>query len=250
MSCTHLHLRRGLGSCAWSVYALIFGRIVQSLGLSAAGVVGAGSLADVYPPAIRGNAMVRSVFTAPPPGAPVIRVSQSRVVIPGMVHGHRFDGHRHRSGSGRYVLQPPPPPPPPCALFLIKPAWLCARLGFVGEFFGWRAIFWSLAIAAATLIVVVRRSSLTTSLYLGTLWIAHRLAHDGGVQIFFFLPETLNKSGPKRSANPIHTLKFFLHPPLLVLVQNRARARLAPSLAAFTVSRTYYSHPVANRSSS
>jgi MFS family permease len=46
------------------VYALIFGRIVQSLGLSAAGVVGAGSLADVYPPAIRGNAMVRSAFTA------------------------------------------------------------------------------------------------------------------------------------------------------------------------------------------
>ncbi|ELR17551.1 transporter, major facilitator family protein [Acanthamoeba castellanii str. Neff] len=123
-------------ACAWSVYALIFGRIVQSLGLSAAGVVGAGSLADVYPPAIRGNAM--GWYTA--------------TVLMGTVIGPVLGG-------------------------------------FVGEFFGWRAIFWSLAIAAATLIVV----------------------------IFFFLPETLNKSGPKRSANPIHTLKFFLHPPLLVL---------------------------------
>jgi hypothetical protein len=34
----------------------------------------------------------------------------------------------------------------------------------------------------------------------------------------FFLPETLQKSGPRRSANPIHALKLFLDPPLLVLV--------------------------------
>lgn len=46
---------------AWNVELLIGGRVFQSLGLSAAGVVGAGSLADVYPPAIRGNAMVRAI---------------------------------------------------------------------------------------------------------------------------------------------------------------------------------------------
>jgi hypothetical protein len=34
----------------------------------------------------------------------------------------------------------------------------------------------------------------------------------------FFLPETLQKSGPRRSANPIHALKLFLDPPLLILV--------------------------------
>lgn len=39
------------------MYALIIARGFQALGFSAAGVVGAGSIADVYPPAIRGNAM-------------------------------------------------------------------------------------------------------------------------------------------------------------------------------------------------
>ena len=49
---------------AWNVELLICGRVFQSLGLSSAGVVGAGSLADVYPPAVRGNAMVRASATA------------------------------------------------------------------------------------------------------------------------------------------------------------------------------------------
>lgn len=121
---------------SWNVYALIFGRVLQSLGLSAAGVVGAGSLADVYPPAIRGTTLGW----------------YSATVLTGTVLGPVIGG-------------------------------------FVGQFLGWRAIFWSLAVSAATF----------------------------AVMIFFFLPETLNKSGPKRSANPLHTLKFFLDPPLLIV---------------------------------
>jgi hypothetical protein len=42
----------------------------------------------------------------------------------------------------------------------------------------------------------------------------------GGVgQIVFLLPETLRKSGPRRSSNPILALKLFLDPTLLVLVR-------------------------------
>lgn len=53
-------------------------------------------------------------------------------------------------------------PPPPVSAVADQSPLLCEprsapRSGFVGEFFGWRAIFWSLAIAAATLIVVVWR---------------------------------------------------------------------------------------------
>jgi MFS family permease len=46
-----------IAGSAQHVYTLIGARMLQGLGLSAAGIVGAGSIADVYPPAIRGQAM-------------------------------------------------------------------------------------------------------------------------------------------------------------------------------------------------
>jgi len=46
-----------IAGCAQDIYTLILARIMQAMGLSAAGTVGTGSIADVYPPAIRGNAM-------------------------------------------------------------------------------------------------------------------------------------------------------------------------------------------------
>jgi hypothetical protein len=36
-------------------------------------------------------------------------------------------------------------------------------------------------------------------------------------QAFFFLPDTLNRSGPKKSANPIQVFKLFFHPPITTI---------------------------------
>ena len=36
-------------------------------------------------------------------------------------------------------------------------------------------------------------------------------------QAFFFLPDTLNRSGPKKSANPIQVFKLFFHPPITII---------------------------------
>eukprot|EP01089_Gocevia_fonbrunei_P013548 TRINITY_DN3490_c0_g1_i1.p1 TRINITY_DN3490_c0_g1~~TRINITY_DN3490_c0_g1_i1.p1 ORF type:complete len:442 (+),score=77.01 TRINITY_DN3490_c0_g1_i1:46-1371(+) len=42
---------------SWNIYWLIFFRVIQAMGLSSAGVVGAGSIADTHPPEVRGTAM-------------------------------------------------------------------------------------------------------------------------------------------------------------------------------------------------
>lgn len=45
---------------SWNVEFLIFFRVLQSIGVSSLLVIGAGVVADIYPPEIRGNALVRS----------------------------------------------------------------------------------------------------------------------------------------------------------------------------------------------
>ncbi len=47
-----------LSRFAPDIYYLIAWRVVQGFGLSASGVVGAGCIADAFPPAVRGTAMV------------------------------------------------------------------------------------------------------------------------------------------------------------------------------------------------
>lgn len=36
-------------------------------------------------------------------------------------------------------------------------------------------------------------------------------------QAFFFLPDTLDRSGPKKSASPLQVLKIFFHPPITII---------------------------------
>lgn len=43
---------------SWNVEFLIFFRVLQAIGVSSLLVIGAGVVADIYPPDIRGNALV------------------------------------------------------------------------------------------------------------------------------------------------------------------------------------------------
>ncbi|ELR13182.1 transporter, major facilitator subfamily protein [Acanthamoeba castellanii str. Neff] len=167
-----------IAGSAQHVYTLIGARMLQGIGLSAAGIVGAGSIADVYPPAIRGQAMVR--FAA------LISFFCTRSPQ-GMVFGHCAPGHRAGTRRGRHYTSRPD------TLALADSADPCDRIssatGFVGELLGWRTIFWSLSVAAFILATMA----------------------------FFFLPDTLNRSGPKKSANPIQVFKLFFHPPITII---------------------------------
>eukprot|EP00005_Dracoamoeba_jomungandri_P000338 CAMPEP_0174257280 /NCGR_PEP_ID=MMETSP0439-20130205/6444_1 /TAXON_ID=0 /ORGANISM="Stereomyxa ramosa, Strain Chinc5" /LENGTH=247 /DNA_ID=CAMNT_0015340303 /DNA_START=74 /DNA_END=814 /DNA_ORIENTATION=+ len=122
---------------SWNVYYLIIFRVLQGIGLSASGVVGAGSISDVFPPRNRGFALGWYSVTA-----------------------------------------------------LIGPIVGPVVGGVIGDLWGWRSIFYVLA---------------------GT----------GGIiltGVIIFLPETLNKSGPKRSLNPLVPLAFLLDPAILAIV--------------------------------
>ncbi len=83
--------------------------------------------------------------------------------------------------------------------------------GFVGEALGWRAIFWALSALAVVLAAAVA----------------------------LLLPETLNSTGPKRSANPLQTLQFLIYPPITIIVSIYYHYLKTINVSA-TDSLTYY----------
>src|SRR5689334_19948099 len=65
------------------------------------------------------------------------------------------------------------------------------QIGLVAQWFPWQFIFLLLSVVALCF----------------------------GIWDYFFLPETLNPNAPKRSINPLTTLRYLFHPPITVMVR-------------------------------